>query len=76
MIKVTDTQRSTERMNKRKERAKTARRYLKIWFVVSQVLGFVGALTLGTFLDSGIEGYLWGYALGIVLSLGGTIGLS
>jgi ABC-type phosphate/phosphonate transport system permease subunit len=76
MIKVTDTLRSTERMNKRKERAKTARRYLKIWFVVSQVLGFVGALTLGTFLDSGIEGYLWGYALGIVLSLGGTIGLS
>jgi len=63
-------------MNKRKERAKVARRYLKIWFVVSQVLGLVGALTLGAFLDSGIEGYLWGYALGIVLSLGGTIGLS
>ena len=63
-------------MEKRKERAKVARRYFKIWFVVSQVLGVIGALALGTFLDSGIEGYLFGYGLGVVLSLGGTIGLS
>jgi len=63
-------------MNKRRERSKTARRYLKIWFVASQAFGIVGALTLGIFLNSGIEGYLWGYGLGVILSLGGTIGLS
>ncbi|MEX2606716.1 MAG: hypothetical protein WD708_05170 [Kiritimatiellia bacterium] len=63
-------------MNKRKERAKAFRSNLKIWFVVSQVLGFVGALALGTFLGSGVEGYFWGYGLGVFLSFGGTFGLS
>jgi hypothetical protein len=64
-------------MNERKQRAKKARRYLKIWLLtVSQILGIVGALALGTFLDAGIEGYLWGYGLGVALSFGFTIGLS
>lgn len=63
-------------MNRRKERAKGARPYLKIWFMISQVLGVLGALALGTVLDSGIQGYLWGYSLGMIVSLGGTIGLS
>jgi len=61
-------------MNKRKERAKVFRRNLKIWVVVSQILGIVGALTVGTFLDAGIEGYFWGYGLGVLLSLGCTFG--
>ncbi|MDF3130490.1 hypothetical protein P0Y35_14885 [Kiritimatiellaeota bacterium B1221] len=63
-------------MNKRKERAKAFRSNLKIWLVVSQVLGLIGAFALGTLLDSGVEGYFWGYGLGVFLSLGGTFGLS
>jgi hypothetical protein len=63
-------------MNKRKERAKAFRRNLKIWIAVSQVLGLIGALSLGLFLGSGIEGYLWGYGLGVFVSLGGTLDLS
>jgi len=63
-------------MNKQKEKAKGFRRNLRIWFVVSQVLGFIGAISLGSFLGSGIEGYVWGYGLGVFVSVGGTLGLS
>jgi len=64
-------------MNDRKQRAKKARRYFKIWFwTVSQVLGIAGALVLGYFLDLGFQGYLIGYAIGVIISFGGTIGLS
>ncbi|MGJ8654349.1 MAG: hypothetical protein ACSHX8_13905 [Opitutaceae bacterium] len=63
-------------MNKRKQRSKKARRYLKIWFIASQALGIVGALTIGSYLDSGAQGYLMGYGIGVILSLGGTIGFS
>lgn len=63
-------------MKKRKEWAKVFRRNLKIWIAVSQVLGLIGALSLGLFLGAGIEGYLWGYGLGVFVSCGGTLGLS
>ena len=64
-------------MNNRKERAKKARHSLKIWFfTVSQVLGIAGALTLGFFFDSGIQGFLVGYAIGVIISFGGVLGLS
>jgi len=62
-------------MNQRKQRSKKARRSLKTWFLtVSQVLGIAGALTLGYFLDSGLQGYMIGYAIGVIISFGGTIG--
>ena len=62
-------------MNKRKERAKAFRRNLKIWIAVSQVLGLIGALSLGLFLGSGFEGYLWGYGTGGVCEPWGYVGL-
>jgi hypothetical protein len=63
-------------MTKRQERAKKARRHLKTWFKISQVIGLVGALVVGLWLDNGFEGFLIGYVIGVVLSFGGVFGLS
>ena len=64
-------------MSDRKQRAKNTRRFLKIWFLtVSQVLGILGALVLGYYLNLGLQGYLIGYFIGVLISFGATIGLS
>jgi hypothetical protein len=57
-------------MSKRKNRAKEARRTFKIWFLVSQVLGVLGAILIGPVLDMGIQGYLIGYVIGVIFGLG------
>lgn len=64
-------------MPDRKQRTKNARRFLKIWFLTaSQVLGILGALVLGHYLNLGFQGYLIGYVIGVLISFGATIGLS
>lgn len=63
-------------MTKRQERAQKARRKLKTWFKISQVIGIAGALVVGLWLNNGFEGFLLGYLIGVVLSFGGVFGLS
>ncbi len=63
-------------MTKRKKRAQRARRHLKTWFKISQVIGLVGALVVGFWLNNGVDGFLAGFFIGVVLSFGGVFGLS
>ena len=63
-------------MTKRQKRAREARRRFKTWFKISQMIGLVGALVVGFWLDNGFDGFLVGYFVGVVLSFGGVFGLS
>ncbi len=59
----------------RKTKTRSFHQALLLWGLISQILGVIGALAVGTVLDAGIEGLLIGYALGVALSLGFTFGL-
>lgn len=63
-------------MEKRKKVFERVRANLTIFLIVSQILGVLGAIMLGSTIDLGASGYLIGYAIGVVFSLGGTVGFS
>ena len=48
---------------------------LLIFLAVSQILGILGAILIGNMIGS-LQGYFIGYAFGVILSLGGTVGIS
>ena len=63
-------------MNKRKEWLQRVKRNLTIFIVVTQIFGIIGAVLVGHLLGSGFQAYLIGYMVGVIISLGGTIGIS
>lgn len=63
-------------MTKRQERAKNARRQLMTWFKVSQVIGLVGALVFGLWLNQGFSGFLVGYLITALLCFGAVVGVA
>jgi len=52
------------------------RRRLMFFLVLSQALGLLAALMIGSTFDAGFDGYFIGYVLGVFMSFGGTIGFS
>ena len=52
------------------------RLHLIFFLVLSQALGLLAALIIGSTFDAGFDGYLMGYFLGVFMSFGGAIGLS
>ncbi|MBC8348878.1 MAG: hypothetical protein O3A82_02185 [Verrucomicrobia bacterium] len=63
-------------MEKRKTVFERIRANLTILLIISQALGILGAIMLGSTIDSGFSGYLIGYVIGVIFGLGGTIGFS
>jgi hypothetical protein len=64
------------KMEKRKTVFERIRANLTILLIISQALGILGAIMLGSTIDSGFSGYLIGYVIGVIFGLGGTIGFS
>ena len=46
------------------------RTFLKTYFLVSQIWGILGSILIGNLLDTGLSGYVFGYLIGVILSLG------
>ena len=63
-------------MNKRKEWLQRVKRNLTIFIVVTQIFGIIGAVLIGNLLGSDFQSYFIGYILGVIISLGGTVGIS
>jgi MFS-type transporter involved in bile tolerance (Atg22 family) len=63
-------------MNKRKEWLQRVKRNLTTFIIVTQIFGIIGAVLIGNLLGSDFQSYFIGYILGVIISLGGTIGIS
>jgi hypothetical protein len=63
-------------MSKRKKFSDRLLNNLKLLLVISQFLGVIGAVLIGSTLDDGFSGYVFGYIIGSLLGLGFSFGLS
>jgi hypothetical protein len=63
-------------MNKKTTFKERIRKRLFLFLIISQALGILGLVFIGGLLDSGFSGYFIGYAIGVVMSLGCTCGIS
>ena len=54
---------------------RTKRKGIWIYLAFTQIMGVMAAVMIGSVLDAGLSGYVGGYVVGVLLSLGCTFGL-